>query len=35
MRDTHEIEIRREPTITISRMTLPDKPTVISLPGPH
>ena len=35
MRDTHEIEIRREPTITISRMTLPDKPTIISLPGPH
>jgi len=35
MRETHEIEIRQEPTITISRLTLPDKPTVISLPGPH
>ena len=35
MRDTHEISVRTEPSITLSGMTLPDKPTVIALPGPH
>ncbi len=35
MRDTHEISVRTEPSITLSRMSLPDKPTVIALPGPH
>ena len=35
MRDTHAIEVRREPTIDISRATLPDRPTVMALPGPH
>jgi hypothetical protein len=34
MRDTHAIEVRREPMIEISRATLPDRPTVIALPGP-
>jgi L-ascorbate metabolism protein UlaG (beta-lactamase superfamily) len=33
MRDTHTIDIRRDPTIEVSRLTLPDKPTVIALPG--
>jgi L-ascorbate metabolism protein UlaG (beta-lactamase superfamily) len=33
MRDTHAIEVRREPTIEVSRGTLPDRPTVIALPG--
>lgn len=35
MRDTHAIEIRRDATIDVSRATLPDRPTVIALPGPH
>jgi L-ascorbate metabolism protein UlaG (beta-lactamase superfamily) len=35
MRPTHTIEIRRDPSIDVSRMTLPDQPTVIALPGPH
>ena len=35
MRDTHAIEVRRDATIDISRATLPDRPTVIALPGPH
>jgi L-ascorbate metabolism protein UlaG (beta-lactamase superfamily) len=35
MRDAYEIDVRHEPTIEISRMTLPDHPTVIALPGPH
>jgi L-ascorbate metabolism protein UlaG (beta-lactamase superfamily) len=34
MRDTHAIEVRHEPSIEISRATLPDRPTVIALPGP-
>jgi L-ascorbate metabolism protein UlaG (beta-lactamase superfamily) len=33
MRDTYAIEIRHEPTIEVSRMTLPERPTVIALPG--
>ena len=33
MRGTHAIEVRHESTIEISRATLPDKPTVIALPG--
>ncbi|MSP03501.1 MAG: hypothetical protein EXR07_21035 [Acetobacteraceae bacterium] len=35
MRETHAIEVRQEPTIAVSRMTLPDRPTIIALPGPH
>ncbi len=35
MHDTYAIEARREPAIEVSRMTLPDRPTVIALPGPH
>jgi L-ascorbate metabolism protein UlaG (beta-lactamase superfamily) len=34
IRDTYAIEIRRDPTIEVSRATLPDRPTVIALPGP-
>jgi L-ascorbate metabolism protein UlaG (beta-lactamase superfamily) len=34
MRETHAIEVRPEPTLEISRATLPDRPTVIALPGP-
>ncbi len=33
MRPTHAIDIRHESTIEVSRMTLPDRPTVIALPG--
>jgi L-ascorbate metabolism protein UlaG (beta-lactamase superfamily) len=35
MRDSHAIEVRPEASIDVSRMTLPDRPTVIALPGPH
>ena len=35
IRDTHAVEVRHDATITISRATLPDRPTVIALPGPH
>ncbi len=35
MRDTHAIEIRRDASMDISRVTLPDRPTIIALPGPH
>jgi len=35
MRDTHAIEVRQDPTIEVSRLTLPDRATVIALPGPH
>lgn len=34
MRETHTIEVRHDPTIAVSRVTLPDRPTVIALPGP-
>lgn len=33
MRDTYAIDVRHDPTIEVSRMTLPDQPTVIALPG--
>lgn len=33
MRETHAIDVRHEPTIEVSRMTLPDRATVIALPG--
>ena len=33
MRDTYAIAVRHEPTIEVSRMTLPDQPTVIALSG--
>lgn len=33
MRDTHAIEVRHDPAIEVSRLTLPDRPTVIALPG--
>jgi L-ascorbate metabolism protein UlaG (beta-lactamase superfamily) len=33
MRDTYAIEKRNEPRIEVSRLTLPDQPTVIALPG--
>jgi hypothetical protein len=33
MRDTYAIEVRHDPTIEFSHATLPDKPTVIALPG--
>jgi L-ascorbate metabolism protein UlaG (beta-lactamase superfamily) len=33
MRDTYAIEVRHDPEIDVSRMTLPAKPTVIALPG--
>jgi L-ascorbate metabolism protein UlaG (beta-lactamase superfamily) len=33
MREDHAIDVRHEPTIEVSRMTLPERPTVIALPG--
>lgn len=35
MRATHAIEVRQDPAFEVSRTTLPDRPTVIALPGPH
>ena len=35
MRDTYEIEIEKSPGIEISRATLPARPTVMALLGPH
>jgi L-ascorbate metabolism protein UlaG (beta-lactamase superfamily) len=33
MRETYAIDVRHVPTIEVSRLTLPDRPTVIALPG--
>jgi L-ascorbate metabolism protein UlaG (beta-lactamase superfamily) len=33
MRDSYAIDVRHDPAIDVSRTTLPDKPTVIALPG--
>jgi hypothetical protein len=33
MRDTYAIDVRHDPTVEVSRITLPDRPTVIALPG--
>jgi ferric-dicitrate binding protein FerR (iron transport regulator) len=33
MRETYAIDVRHDPTIEVSRVTLPDRPTVIALPG--
>jgi len=33
LRETHAIDIRPTPVITLSRVTLPDRPTVVVLPG--
>jgi hypothetical protein len=33
MRDLYAIDVRHEPTIAVSRATLPDRPSVIALPG--
>jgi L-ascorbate metabolism protein UlaG (beta-lactamase superfamily) len=33
MRETYAIDIRHDPTIEVSRVTLPERPTVIALPG--
>jgi L-ascorbate metabolism protein UlaG (beta-lactamase superfamily) len=33
MRETYAISVRRNPMIEVSRTTLPDRPTVIALPG--
>ena len=35
MRHSHAIEERDRPTVVLSRATLPERPTVIALPGPH
>ena len=35
MHATHAIEVRYEPTIEVSRATLPDRLTIIAPPGPH
>ena len=35
MRDGFEIEVRDTPAIEVSRVTLPERPTVVALPGPH
>ena len=35
MRATHAIDVRKEPMIEVSRLSLPARPTVIALPGPH
>lgn len=33
MRETYAIDVRHDPTIEVSRVALPDRPTVIALPG--
>ena len=35
MLDTHAIQVQDRPTVVLSRATLPERPTVIALPGPH
>ena len=35
MRETYAIDVRHDPTIEVSRVTLPDRPTIIALPGGH
>jgi L-ascorbate metabolism protein UlaG (beta-lactamase superfamily) len=35
MRTTYDVEMNPGPTVTVSRLTLPERPTVIALPGPH
>ena len=35
MRDEYAIDIRKAPDIMVARLTLPDRPTVIALPGPN
>lgn len=35
LRDSHEITLRQEGSISLRRETLPKKPTVVVLPGPH
>lgn len=33
VRGTHDIELRESPVLLVSRLTLPDRPTMIALPG--
>lgn len=35
LRDSFEVEVRDNPTLVLSRATLPERPTAIALPGPH
>jgi L-ascorbate metabolism protein UlaG (beta-lactamase superfamily) len=35
MRDGFEVQVQESPTVVLSRATLPERPTVIALPGPH
>ena len=35
MRDSYAIQVQDSPTVVLSRATLPDRPSVIALPGPH
>jgi L-ascorbate metabolism protein UlaG (beta-lactamase superfamily) len=35
MRDAYAIQVQDSPTVALSRATLPERPTVIALPGPH
>lgn len=35
MRDAYAIQVQDDPTVVLSRATLPERPTVVALPGPH
>ena len=35
MRDAYAIQVQDNPTVVLSRATLPERPTAIALPGPH
>jgi L-ascorbate metabolism protein UlaG (beta-lactamase superfamily) len=35
MRERYHVDVRDTPTIEVTRVTLPPRPTVIALPGPH
>jgi L-ascorbate metabolism protein UlaG (beta-lactamase superfamily) len=35
MRDAYAVRVQDSPTVILSRATLPERPTVIALPGPH
>jgi L-ascorbate metabolism protein UlaG (beta-lactamase superfamily) len=35
MRDGYDVQLRTDPVLELSRVTLPERPTVIALPGPH
>ena len=35
MRERYDVEVRASPVIELTRATLPPRPTIIALPGPH